>query len=265
MQLYFERICAAILDQTNEEYRTAAYASLRSDPALHQLVPYFVQFIAEKVTHNLKTLFVLEQMMYLMMALFDNPSLNISPYVASLVPSVLTCLIGKRLGNPATDSAMAHFALRDLAASLLTLIAKRYGNSASTLKPRIARSCLKALLDSHKPFGTHYGAVLGLGCVSGSAGVRSLILPNLAAYDTVLKQGLEDDANRDQADMVARALFGALQMLENDLPSSHNGKRDLVKDEERLVELLGDFTAQRVLASRKPGLVASILDYDMTL
>ncbi len=81
LQLYFERICTAILDEQNEEYRTAALGSLRSDPGLHQLVPYFVQYIAEKVTHNLKNLFVLTQVMHLTSAMLDNKSLYVDPYV----------------------------------------------------------------------------------------------------------------------------------------------------------------------------------------
>ena len=63
LQLYFERICGAILDDSNDEYRSAAFASLKTDPGLHQLVPYFVQFVADKVTHNLKSLFILTQCM----------------------------------------------------------------------------------------------------------------------------------------------------------------------------------------------------------
>ena len=83
LQLYFEKICSALLDDSNEEYRIAALASLRSDPGLHQLVPYFVQFVAEKVTHNLKNLYILTQMMQLTSAMLDNESLYIDPYVSS--------------------------------------------------------------------------------------------------------------------------------------------------------------------------------------
>ena len=83
LQLYFEKICSAVLDESNDEYRVAALASLRSDPGLHQLVPYFVQFVAEKVTHNLKNLFVLTQMMQLTSALLDNESLYVDPYVST--------------------------------------------------------------------------------------------------------------------------------------------------------------------------------------
>lgn len=83
LQLYFEKVCNAFLDESSEEYRTAAYASLREDPGLHQLVPYFVQFIAEKVTHSLKDIFVLTQVMHMAEALIQNKSLYVDPYVCA--------------------------------------------------------------------------------------------------------------------------------------------------------------------------------------
>lgn len=80
--LYFEKVCGALLDEANDEYRLAALASIRTDPGLHQLVPYFVQFIAEKVTHNLKDLFILTQMVNLTSAMLENDSLYVDPYVS---------------------------------------------------------------------------------------------------------------------------------------------------------------------------------------
>ncbi|KAK3707675.1 histone H4-like TAF Taf6, SAGA complex subunit [Vermiconidia calcicola] len=210
LQLYFERICSAILDDSNDEYRAAAFASLRTDPGLHQLIPYFVQFVADKVTHHLRSLFILTQ------TLLENPSLYLAPYVPSIVPSVLTCLIGKHLGSPSLDGTTTHFALRDYSASLLSSIARKYGPSSSTLKPRIARSCLKHFLDSHKPLGTHYGAVLGLTMIAGADGVRELILPNLKAYDAVLQEAVRDDARAEEAGYVIDAIKKALDMLGED-------------------------------------------------
>ncbi|KAL8793100.1 MAG: hypothetical protein Q9195_004306 [Heterodermia aff. obscurata] len=78
--LYFEKVCGALLDEGSDEYRFAALASIRADPGLHQLVPYFVQFISEKVTHNLKDLFVLKHMMDLTAAMLENDSLFLDPY-----------------------------------------------------------------------------------------------------------------------------------------------------------------------------------------
>lgn len=252
LQLYFERICAAILDDSNDEYRTAAFASLRTDPGLHQLVPYFVQFVADKVTHNLKSIFVLTHSMMLLASLLENPSLYIAPYVPSIVPSVLTCLIGKHLGSATQDGPTTHFALRDYAASLLSSIARKFGPSSSTLKPRIARSCLKHFLDSHKPFGTHYGAILGLKMIAGADGVRTLILPNLKAYDVLLKEGLEDDTKREQAEYVVDAIMKALAVLEEDSAGSgaqqQNGHPEGEALKQRLSEVLGDVIGERVAA-----------------
>jgi transcription initiation factor TFIID subunit 6 len=90
LQLYFEKVCNAFLDESSEEYRTSGYASLREDPGLHQLVPYFVQFISEKVTHGLKDIFVLTQVMHMAEALVQNKSLYVDPYVWFLF---LKCLI----------------------------------------------------------------------------------------------------------------------------------------------------------------------------
>lgn len=88
LQLYFEKVCGAFLDETSEDYRTSAYSSLREDPGLHQLVPYFVQFISEKVTHSLKDVFVLTQVMHMAEAMVQNRSLYVEPYVSGYVADV---------------------------------------------------------------------------------------------------------------------------------------------------------------------------------
>ena len=107
LQLYFEKVCSALLDEMNNEYRVAALASIRSDPGLHQLVPYFVQFIAEKVTHNLKNLFVLTQIMLLTTAMLENPNLYIDPYVSTISifkrTASLTSISDRFLNTSSTD------------------------------------------------------------------------------------------------------------------------------------------------------------------
>ncbi|TVY53770.1 Transcription initiation factor TFIID subunit, partial [Lachnellula suecica] len=85
--LFFDKIRGAILDEDPDtevlNLRKSALESVRQDPGLHQLVPYFVQFVAEKVTHSLHNTFVLQQMMELTSAMIANKSLFIEPYVAS--------------------------------------------------------------------------------------------------------------------------------------------------------------------------------------
>ncbi|KXL43236.1 hypothetical protein M433DRAFT_985 [Acidomyces richmondensis BFW] len=262
LQLYFERICSAILDETNDDYRSSAFASLRTDPGIHQLVPYFVQFVADKVTHNLKSIWILSQTMQLIHALLDNENLMLSPYVPSTVPSVLTCVIGKHLGSPATDGPTKHFELRAFSASLLAQIAHKFGPTSSTLKPRIARSCLKDFLDRHKPFGTHYGAVITLTMLAGSNGVRMMILPNLKTYDLHLADGLKDEAKKEQAEYVLAAIFRALETLEGDCISTQNGHSEGESLKAQLVEVLGEVLGTRVFESGRATLINAVLERD---
>jgi len=48
LQLYYEKIIESVLKK-EPEIRKAALNSLRSDAGIHQLVPYFCQFVADKV------------------------------------------------------------------------------------------------------------------------------------------------------------------------------------------------------------------------
>ena len=85
----------ALANEETESIRETAIASLRNDRGLHQLVPYLVAFVAEKVnpnssellpadrkiTHNLKNVLILNVMLHTIWALLDNPNVNIEPYV----------------------------------------------------------------------------------------------------------------------------------------------------------------------------------------
>ena len=264
LQLYFEKICTALLDESNDEYRISALASIRSDPGLHQLVPYFVQFIAEKVTHNLKTIFVLTQMMQLTSAMLDNQSLYVDPYIASLIPPILTCLLGQHLGLPPYPDLLATYPLRQLAASLIGLVATKYAKSSHTLRPRLARTCLQHFLAPTKPFGSNYGGIKGLQAVGGTEAVRALILPNLKDYGELLKDALEgaDEGKSREAEMVLRLLVNALKDLEGDSLGIANGfsAGDAEEMGEKLREKVGSLIAERILELGRPKLVKAIVE-----
>ncbi|KAL8697263.1 MAG: hypothetical protein Q9201_007216 [Fulgogasparrea decipioides] len=262
LQLYFSNVCNAVLDETNDEYRGAALASIRTDPGLHQLIPYFVQFIAEKVTHNLKNLFVLTQTMQLTSALLDNTSLYVDPYIASVIPPVLTCLVGRHLGS--SPDSLAHLPLRNVAAALLRSICQKYAKASHTLKPRLARTCLKHFLDPTKPLGANYGGIIGLQAVGGNEVVRALILPNLKEYESLLRDPIEDESSpkHAEAEAVLTALVGALQTLEDDVLGFTNGSANGEDDERmrRLEERVGPLIAGRILLMARPRLVQAIIE-----
>jgi transcription initiation factor TFIID subunit 6 len=261
LQLYFEKVTSAVLDEANDEYRLAALASLKSDPGLHQLVPYFVQFVAEKVTHGLKSLFTLRQMLDLTQAMLNNETLHVAPYVSSIVPPILTCLISPRLGS--SSNPLEHYQIRSLASSLLGSIAKKYGRTAHTLKPRLARTCLKHFLDPKKPFGTHYGAVLGMAAVAGREGVRVLIVPNLKEYSVLVKEALEAGGPQAQeAEQVLGAISGALDKLTEDGEPLLNGHRtaDVQGMRSKLEEKVGPLVAERIVRQGKTEIAQAVLE-----
>lgn len=239
--LYFEKIRTAILDTDPDDdvvrLRVAALASVENDESLQQLVPYFVQFIAEKVTHNIKNIFVLQTMMELTSALTRNTRLFIDPYTTTLCSSVLTCLIGRGITNATPTEIRDHYKLREYAASLIGHIARKYAKSSQQLKPRLARTFLKYFLDPKKPLDQHYGAISGLAAVGGPEAVRMLVIPNLKAYNAVLAKG-QGESPLD-AEMALGALMKAIRGLAEDavvLPNGNGvGHADLAAEVEEFV------------------------------
>ena len=123
--------------------RDAALASLRGDPGLHQLVPYLIQWINEKVQNGLRDEKVLEPMLHTIDALISNIYLGIEPYVHQLLPYVITILITASLGHSPDSSKV--YVLRLYAASILARLIEQYSSTYPTLKPRIVRTILAAL------------------------------------------------------------------------------------------------------------------------
>ncbi|KAG8529745.1 uncharacterized protein KY384_005226 [Bacidia gigantensis] len=261
LQQYFEKVCGALLDDGNNDYRVAALASVGSDPGLHQLVPYFVQFIAEKVTHSTRDISVLTQMMELTHSMLSNKSLFLDPYIASLVPPILTCLVGRNLGTP--NDPLSSYSLRQTAASLLRLIAKRYSKTSHMLKPRLARTCLKYFLDPTKPLGSQYGGMIGLQAVGGVEVTRALIVPNLREYEGLLRDAIEgnDDGKRKEAEMIVSALLDTLLSLEGEIVGTANGMANghAMEMKVGLEDKIGPLFAEKVMTLGRPKVVKAIM------
>ncbi|ESZ98203.1 hypothetical protein SBOR_1431 [Sclerotinia borealis F-4128] len=275
--LFFDKIRAAILDEDNDPevvtLRESALESIRSDPGLHQLVPYFVHFIAEKVTHSLSNLFILQQMLKLANALISNTTLFVNPYISSLCPPILTCLVGRTLGTGASDELKAKYQLRDTAASLIGIISRKYTESNAQLRARLARSCLKFFLDPTRSPGEYYGAISGLLAIGGPDGVRALILPNLKAFDYVLNK-LRTDRTGDDKDvqMLIAVLVKTVMSLSEEADiltngtngtngNGMNGVMDVDSDEgKQIEEFLGPTIGSRVLNAGNHKLNKAILE-----
>lgn len=266
LMLYFDKILNAILNEDPDEevvrLREAALASVRDEPGLHQLVPYFVQFVADKVTQNGRNTFVLRQVMELTSAIISNPSLFLDPYAISLCAPAVTCLLGRRIGPESAEEAQNQYQLRELCASLIGLIAKKYTKSSKLLKSRLARTFLKHFLDPTKPLPVHYGAISGLTAVGGCEAVRILILPNLRAYETILIRAFNENGGNASVDveMVIGAIMKAINTLCDETPLLTNGTSPENDMTAELEDFIGSEIGSRVSALKDHKLEKAILD-----
>lgn len=287
-QELFGKLSSALVDETNIEWQNAALAAIRTEPGIHQLTTYLLTFIAEKVTHSMKNIFVLHQMMRATHALLDNQAIYLDPYIAYMVPPVLTCCTGKHLG-PATQQALSnassetlnggsvnghqapnaqdHFSLRRLAASILNRICQKYSTTNQNLKSRVARTCLRAFMEFGKPLGTHYGALLALLQITSHEGMKMLVLPNLKMYsDDVLKSKLADENTRRDAEQVLEVLVSALRGLGTTCPPSRaNGVADLESLRERLTDKIGDVLTEQIIANKMSATAQVVLEANVSI
>ena len=219
LKLYFDKVVEVLIstDPEKEHLKNAALTSLKNDPGLHQLVPYFIQFVAEQITNQLRNIEILSTMLEVILALADNKTIFLDPYVHALMPCILTLLLAKRIGpiikNPQSEESReilkSQLAVREFAAILLEHIIKVYGSSYSTLRPRVTRTLLRALLDSTKPVGTQYGALLGLKNM-GSEVLKLVLVGNLKVWYLLM---IEENKNEFEKTILINTVLETLRKL----------------------------------------------------
>jgi transcription initiation factor TFIID subunit 6 len=82
LQMYYEKITDSVLS-SSRELSNLAVESVSKDPGIQPLLPYFTQFITEKVTKNVRNLQILWAMIRMTRAILDNKNLFVEPYVGS--------------------------------------------------------------------------------------------------------------------------------------------------------------------------------------
>ncbi|KAJ2897907.1 histone H4-like TAF Taf6, SAGA complex subunit [Coemansia aciculifera] len=254
LQLYFECITESLVSP-DPLVKSTALESISIDAGIHQLVTYFVQYIAVTVKNNLSNLDALHTAMSVAKALRRNSNLFVEPYMHQLIPSLLTCLVSKRLCEHYTED---HWSLRNDAAEQIAEICQQFGQAYHTLQARIARTLLRAFLDPTKPLTTHYGAIVGLTKLGVSI-TKVLVLPNVKTYMTLLDAEMEKHDNQQLVNDGAHcqtALINAMRALTKDYddiePVGLTGPQ-----RHRLAEVVGATLAGLVFAEADGGKIAA--------
>lgn len=270
LQIYFNKVTSALLssslDDNAQHMKNAALTSLKTDSGLHQLVPYLIQFIAEQITHNLSSLELLTTILEMVYSILSNQSIFLDPYIHSLMPSILTLLLAKKLGGTPVQTSGEEYkkylestiALRDFAASLLDYVLKKFPQAHKSLKPRITRTLLKTFLDSNRVFGTYYGCLRGFSILE-SESIR-FFLGNLRNWANVVfdESGVTLETvqehkcpkfTEEETQYLIDVVIRALLVLKQDVPEIYEGKEGEVTQQEKqkLVDRCGVTIAYGVL------------------
>lgn len=184
----------------------AALSSLRSDPGLHQLVPYLCQWISTTITaalalptsvtsSNTMRKVIIDRMLGSIEAMLLNPNLGIEGYIHLLLPPLLSCIL---ISLPST---VYDAALRKRGAELLgTNVLARFGGAYPSLKPRIARVLLEAVFN-------------GVDTVDANSAKAEGDGENRRSERAAVADGDEDDDDDDQPRPTLGTKLGAILAL----------------------------------------------------
>ncbi|KAL3636990.1 Transcription initiation factor TFIID subunit 6 [Castilleja foliolosa] len=194
LQLYFEKITELTSSRSESPLFKEALVSLATDSGIHPLVPYFTFFVADEVARNLNNFSLLFALMRLVRSLLRNPHIHIEPYLHQLMPSVLTCLVAKRLGHKFSDN---HWELRNFTANLVASICKRFGLVYHNLQSRVTNTLSQAFLDPLRALPQHYGAIQGLAALGPNV-VRYYLLPHIGLYLKLLEPEMQLEKQKNE-------------------------------------------------------------------
>ncbi|EGG09832.1 uncharacterized protein MELLADRAFT_47407 [Melampsora larici-populina 98AG31] len=192
LRLYFDRVTSAASSE-DQRAKNAALASLSGDPGLHQLVPYLVQFVAEKVTHTLTStsspqLSSLRDSIHILESILSNSHLYLEPYLHQILPSMLTCLLSSSFSS---SPPTLEIEVRKLAASLLSTQVSRFQPFYPTLRSRILKTLAKSLISPKATDGNRLGAVIGIRAL-GMEATRVILAQNLKAFGECLEADIAE-------------------------------------------------------------------------
>ena len=172
------------------DIRKAAIRQISCDTAgaLQPLVPYLIHWIEVTTQSNLRNLHILNCLVDVAGGLIDNPNIDLELYLDRLMPSLLTCVVSKRLCQD--DAKDDHWALRDHAAGIVARVCDKFGGKYPKLQLRIAKTYRKALSNPHTPWTTSYGVLIGL-CNLGVRVIETVLLPRCEDFIKRLKDAMD--------------------------------------------------------------------------
>lgn len=161
LQMYYDKIISSLTTDRS------VISHLENESGIQQLVPYFIQYFNETIMKNLNNEFILTYILEAYFSLIKNKQIFIDPYLHQIIPSILTCIVGKNVQSKT---------VREFSSQIIYYIYNEFSYKFTTLAPRITNTLVKTYSDDTKTEDQHYGAVY---CLS--------LLPSCAKKSTLEK------------------------------------------------------------------------------
>eukprot|EP01147_Barroeca_monosierra_P001391 gene1390-4565_t len=155
-QHLFDYLIKGVIEP-NESLRLAALETVAHDPGLHQLVPFFIDFISTQTREKISNPSAIQTAVSIIDALVQNPNIYLEPYLHHVVPIIATCVVTKKLKS----MQPAHLNLREHAAQVAVKICSKYSSKYPDIQPRVLR-VFQDILKRKRTLFSYYGAIKGL-------------------------------------------------------------------------------------------------------
>lgn len=166
LSMYFEKIIQAM--ETEEDI---AIECLKNESGIQQLVPYFIHHFNQQIMKNLKNSIKLKTVLMMYNSLLRNQFIFIDVYLHQVLPSLLTCVVGKHIDE----------SVRYMSADVIKYVYQEFAIKYKTLGPRIVRTLVKSWFDKNADECVHLGAVHCLSILSKEV-INSVIKPKFEIY-----------------------------------------------------------------------------------
>jgi transcription initiation factor TFIID subunit 6 len=90
LQTYYDTVISDLMAPDTDRIKAALY-SVATDSGLQQLLPYFIQFVAEMIPKNLRSLPQLQIYIGLVSSLLANEHVFVEPYVRNVLRDIYAC------------------------------------------------------------------------------------------------------------------------------------------------------------------------------
>jgi transcription initiation factor TFIID subunit 6 len=199
LQLYFVRIINLLRDDVVFS-KDKAIGYVAKDLGLHQLLPYFLQFIFGQITLHFQEHGLIDTLIGLALALVTNESMGSELYVHSFLKIAFAVLVGVGMQTPLCDDDKM---LREHAAELLGVIVKKYRREYPTIHQAVFSSLVRFLFEAETSLAAHYGALLGIREL-GEWAVLAL-MPHLKVYYRAIAEEIEVEDGKQFSEVAAIA------------------------------------------------------------